>query len=76
MLETIKDFFLTFGEVFMSITNFLIGLIEDIVYIVKLVGTLVLNIPYYFSWLPESILVLVVGIFAIVVIYKVLGREG
>ena len=56
--------------------NFLIGFIEDIVYVVKLTGEFVLNIPDYFAWLPAPVLATVVSIFAIVVIYKVLGREG
>lgn len=56
--------------------DFLIGFIEDIVYVVKLTGEFVLNIPNYFAWLPGPVLATVVSIFGIVVIYKVLGREG
>lgn len=56
--------------------DFLIGFIEDIVYVVKLTGEFVLNIPNYFAWLPAPVLATVVSIFGIVVIYKVLGREG
>lgn len=56
--------------------DFLIGFIEDIVYVVKLTGEFVVNIPDYFAWLPAPVLATVVSIFGIVVIYKVTGREG
>lgn len=55
--------------------DFLIGFIEDIVYVVKLTGEFVLNIPNYFAWLPAPVLATVVSIFGIVVIYKVLGQQ-
>lgn len=56
--------------------DFLVSFIEDIVYVVMLTGEFVLNIPNYFAWLPAPVLAIVVSIFGIVVIYKVLGREG
>lgn len=59
-----------------SVVDFVISMIEDIVYIVKLTGEFVLSIPDYFSWLPGSVLAIIITIFSIVVIYKVLGREG
>lgn len=76
MLSTIKDFFLGLADVISSLIDFVISLIEDIVYVVKLCGSFVVKIPSYFSWLPASVLALIITIFSIVVIYKILGREG
>lgn len=59
-----------------SVYDFVVGFFEDVVYIIQLTAAFVAKIPDYFSWLPPEALVLVVSIFAIVVIYKVLGREG
>lgn len=56
--------------------DFLIGFIEDIVYIVKITGEFVLEIPNYLAWLPAPVLTIVVVVFGVVVIYKVMGREG
>lgn len=64
------------GTFFTSIYDFVIGTFEDIVYVIRLTAYFVAQIPEYFSWLPPEALVLVVSIFAVVVIYKVLGREG
>lgn len=36
MLETIKDFFLNMGNVIMSLVDFVIGIVEDLVYVVTL----------------------------------------
>lgn len=76
MLETIKEVFLGFIDVVTSLVDFVIGFIKDIVYVVKLTGGFVAKIPQLFSWLPGSVVALFVVLFAVVVIYKILGREG
>ena len=76
MLETIKDFFVSFANIITSLVDFVVGLIQDIVYIVKLCATFVAKIPSLFGWLPSAVVTIIVMIFAVVVIYKVLGREG
>lgn len=64
------------GQFIANAFDFLLDLIEDIVYMIELTAKSVGKIPDYFSWLPSSIVAMIVAIFAIVVIYKVLGREG
>ena len=61
---------------FKSVYDFVVGFFEDTVYVIRLTAHFVAEIPDYFSWLPTECVVLIVSIFAIVVIYKVLGREG
>lgn len=76
MLETIKDFFISVGDFFVSIYEFVIGFFRDIAYVIELTAEFVGKIPEYFDWLPAEVVALIVLIFAVVVIYKVLGREG
>lgn len=76
MLEKLVDFFLSMRDMILGLINFVVGTVEDLVYVVKLCGQFVLKIPQFFSWLPGSVVALIVTIFAVVVIYKVLGREG
>lgn len=76
MLESIKDFFVGMIDIIVSLVDFVIGIVEDLVYVVTLCGQFVLKIPTFFSWLPSQVVVLIVTIFAVVVIYKILGREG
>ena len=76
MLEAIKNFFVSIADVITSLVDFVVGFIKDIVYIVKLCGTFVAKIPRLFSWLPSGVLAIVVLTFSVVVIYKIMGREG
>lgn len=75
-MDAIIEFFKGIGTAITSIIDFVIGLFEDLVYMIKLLGQVVLNIPNYFSWLPAEILALIVVLISVVVIYKILGREG
>lgn len=76
MLDVLKNFFLSIGSVITGLVDFVIGFIEDIVYVVKLCGSFLAKIPSLFSWLPAPVLTIIVLIFGIVVVYKVTGREG
>lgn len=64
------------GNFFSTVIDFVISFVEDVVYVIKLTAETVAKIPDYFDWLPSSVVAIIVSAFAIVVIYKVLGREG
>lgn len=76
MLDTIKNVLVGIGDFFVSIYEFVIGFFRDIAYVIELTAEFVAKIPDYFDWLPAEVVALIVVIFGIVVIYKVLGREG
>lgn len=59
-----------------GILEFCGDFINDLVWTVELLGKAILNVPNYISWLPEPLIAIVMGCFSIVIIYKVLGREG
>lgn len=75
-MNAIITFFEGIVDAITGAIDFLIGFIEDIVYIVKITGEFVIEIPNYLAWLPAPVLVIVVVVFGVVVIYKVMGREG
>lgn len=58
-----------------TIFDFAMGFIEDLVYIVKLLGDFLFNIPLYFGWLPASAVSLIVSTFSIVVVYLIANRK-
>lgn len=76
MLENLVLRFTVFFEETMALIGFVIQMFKDIVYVVKLTHEFVGKIPLLFSWLPSPIISVIVIIFVVVVIYKVLGREG
>ena len=75
-MQSIINFFTGVADLVVSLVDFVIGLIGDIVYMVELTAVFVANIPTYFAWLPGTFVATIVIIFSIVVIYKIIGREG
>lgn len=75
-MKAIIEFFESIKDAIVTAYEFLVGVIEDIAYMVKMLGSYVDDIPEWFSWLPSGALAIVVTTVAIVVIYKILGREG
>lgn len=75
-MKDILEFLKGIGNAITSLIDFLISFVQDLVYIVQLTGEFVVNIPSYFSWLPSAAVTLIVTIFSVVVIYKIMGREG
>lgn len=75
-MDTLLDFFSSIGEIIVSIVKFVISFFQDLIYVIKLTGKVVGQIPAFFSWMPAEIISLLVILFGVVVIYKILGREG
>lgn len=75
-MDAIINFFAGIGEVIVTVIDFVIGLFEDLIYVIQLTAKFLGQIPSYFSWLPAELLAILISIFAIVVIYKIMGREG
>lgn len=70
------NFFKTLGGIITSLVDFVISTINDIVMIVQLTATVIGNLPGYFSWLPSALFSVIATVMGVVVIYKILGREG
>ena len=75
-MQTIINFFGLLGDMIVGLIDFVIGLFQDLVYMVQLMGKFLANLPFYFSWLPEPLISTLIIIFGVVVVYKILGREG
>lgn len=75
-MEDIINMLEGFIDGVLGLIDFVVTMIEDLVYVISLTGEFVANIPDYFSWLPSVHVTMLISIFGIVVIYKVLGREG
>lgn len=76
MFEWISEVLTNIANFFSTLWDFIINLFEEIVYIIGILGSVIVNIPSYFTWLPASVLALIVLAIGIVVVYKIAGREG
>lgn len=75
-MDAIINFFQSFGNVISSIFDIVWTFLSDILTIAELLARFLGQIPSFFSWLPSSVVTLLVSIFAVVVLYKIAGREG
>lgn len=76
MLDAITSAVDNIVEFLDTIWTFVKDFTSDTFEMIKLVGETVAKIPDYFSWLPAEVGVALVALFGVVVIYKILGREG
>lgn len=75
-MDAIISFFKGIGNAIVTAFDFIISLFEDLVYIIQLLAKVVISLPSYFSWIPAELVAILLTLFAIVVIYKIMGREG
>lgn len=76
MLETIKEILFDIGNFFVTIYDFVVGFVNDIVSVVKYTGQALAQIPQLLEWINPTLVGMLLAAFAVVVIYKILGREG
>lgn len=75
MLKKIWNVVKDIGSFLSKTVEFILDLFEDLVYIVKLLGEVVLDIPEYLGVFPTVIVSAVISLVGIAVIFRVLGRE-
>lgn len=75
-MQAVIDFFVGITDVVTSLISFVVSFVSDLVYIIQLTGSFVLKIPLIFSFMPSEVLTIIVMLFGVVVIYKIMGREG
>ena len=74
-IDAILDWLAGLASAVAGFFAFLGSLVSDLVYMVRLTAKIVYQIPDYFSWLPAPVLALLGTIFALVVLYKIFGRD-
>lgn len=75
-MNAIVNFFEGIGDVILAVVEFVISFFSDLVWIIKTVGWAVGQIPGLLRWIPAELLVIITLTFSVVVIYKIMGREG
>lgn len=70
------DILSSIGNAIATLINFIVKFFEDLVYLIKITGQIFINLPNYLGWLPPAMTTTLLGIFGVVIIYKILGREG
>lgn len=76
MLESIMQFFEALFSPILAIFDIVNTFFNDLVYVISLLTSFVVQIPDMLNFLPTATVPILIIIFDIVVIYKILGREG
>lgn len=76
MFQFLQEAITNILNFFQTAWDFIINFFKEIVYIIQLLAATIVNMPSYFTWLPATITVLITTALSIVVIYKILGRDG
>lgn len=75
-MQAIVTFLEGIGLFLAGLVDLVISLVSDIIYVITLAGRTLLQLPSYLEWIPREVRVMLFSLFAIVVVYKVIGREG
>lgn len=63
-------------DVLLALVQFIVKLVGDLVMVITLLGQSILRLPLVLGFLPSVCVSIVMATFSIVIIYKVIGREG
>lgn len=75
-MGAIVNFFEGIGDLLLAIVNFVISFFSDLVWIINTLLWAVGEIPSLLSWIPSEILAILTITISVVMIYKIMGREG
>lgn len=75
-MNALVSFFEGIGQAINTAISFLTSLIADLVWLIQTLFWALSQIPSFLSWIPPGFAALIIGTFAAVVIYKIMGREG
>lgn len=74
-MEALIKFFEGIGQAINTVIDFVISFFQDTIWIIKTVGWAFAQLPNLLSWIPSELLTIVTTIFAVVMVYKIMGRE-
>ena len=75
-MQAITNFLSGIGDAVIAVFDFVVSFFSDLIYMIQMLGQIAIQLPSYFAWLPPELLAGLTLIFTLVVLYKILGREG
>lgn len=72
-MEDLLDLIEGLIDAVMSAFDYLWSIITDTLYVVELLGKFVAEIPSYFAWMPEELLVIVIAVFPTLITLRIVG---
>lgn len=73
-MSAILSFLEGIGSAITGAFGFLLDLVLDFAYLVRLLGRVLVIVPRLFAWLPGELYALVIAALSVAVILKIIGR--
>lgn len=74
-MDALIKFFEGIGQAINTVIDFVISFFQDTVWIIKTIGWAFSQVGGLISWIPPELLAIVTAIFAVVMVYKIMGRD-
>lgn len=75
-LDAIIKFFNGIGNAITSVIDFVISFFTDFLSLLKLLAVVPKYVASSLRWIPDQLLAMAILLISIVILYKILGREG
>ena len=75
-MQIIFDLIVDLFHILSSAFGACILIFDDIIYVIGLGIKFLSFVPSYFAFMPHEMLLILGSLFGLIVVYKVLGREG
>ncbi|MBE6922888.1 MAG: hypothetical protein E7465_06880 [Ruminococcaceae bacterium] len=75
-MQAIINFFEGFSNVITSIFEFIVSFFSDLGWLVSSLQWALGVIPLFLNWIPGPMLTIITLTLTVVMIYKIMGREG
>lgn len=63
------------GQAFISLINFVVDLVSDLVWFVGFISEMLPAMPAFFTWLPAGLSTILFSCIGVVVVLRILGRS-
>lgn len=75
-MKAIADFFAALGDMLLAAFRFLFSLIEDLIYMIKMLFEIGNYMPEYLSFLPGTIVGGIAAAFGVWIVLRLIGKDG
>lgn len=75
-MQAIVDFLSGIGDAIISVFDFIIAFFKDFISFLRLLAGVPEIIENFLFWFPVDLLPFVLLLFGVIILYKILGREG
>lgn len=75
-MDAIFKVFETIGRAFEAVLDFIVKMIQDLIFIVEMLAELAPQLPAWYTWFPPVLWYTFGLCISVAIVYKIAGRDG